>query len=110
VASRIQLCRVKGWRLPEGAVSVARPTKWGNPYRIGGSVDFPYSEVFGSTVRDRAHAVEIFTMYARIRSGYAMLARHELAGKDLACWCPLTEPCHADVLLEVANGEVASDG
>ena len=29
--------------------------------------------------------------------------RRELAGRDLACWCPLDEPCHADVLLEVAN-------
>jgi hypothetical protein len=27
-----------------------------------------------------------------------------LRGKDLACWCPLSEPCHADVLLELANG------
>jgi len=31
--------------------------------------------------------------------------RRELAGKDLACWCPLSEPCHADVLLEIANGD-----
>jgi hypothetical protein len=36
--------------------------------------------------------------------------RAELAGKDLACWCPLVDadgnrvPCHADVLLEIANG------
>jgi len=30
--------------------------------------------------------------------------REELAGKDLACWCPLDKPCHADVLLELANG------
>lgn len=30
--------------------------------------------------------------------------RAELAGKDLACWCPLSSPCHADVLLELANG------
>ena len=29
--------------------------------------------------------------------------RRELSGKNLACWCPLNEPCHADVLLEVAN-------
>ncbi len=29
--------------------------------------------------------------------------RRELAGRDLACWCPLDGPCHADVLLEVAN-------
>jgi hypothetical protein len=28
----------------------------------------------------------------------------ELRGKDLLCWCPLGSPCHADVLLELANG------
>ena len=28
-----------------------------------------------------------------------------LRGKDLACWCPLDQPCHADVLLELANQE-----
>lgn len=34
--------------------------------------------------------------------------RNELAGFDLACWCPLDQPCHADVLLEIANrGEAA---
>lgn len=26
-----------------------------------------------------------------------------LRGRDLACWCPLDLPCHADVLLELAN-------
>ena len=30
--------------------------------------------------------------------------RTHLGGKDLACWCPLDQPCHADVLLEIANG------
>lgn len=34
--------------------------------------------------------------------------RRELAGKDLACWCPLGQPCHADVLLEIANGPADS--
>lgn len=29
--------------------------------------------------------------------------RAELAGHDLACWCPIGQPCHADVLLELAN-------
>lgn len=29
--------------------------------------------------------------------------RRELRGKDLVCWCPLDQPCHADVLLELAN-------
>ncbi len=30
-------------------------------------------------------------------------ARRDLRGKNLCCWCPLDAPCHADVLLEVAN-------
>lgn len=106
---RLQLRRVKGWRLPPGAVSVARPTRWGNPFAIGTELRFPFDEVYGPVVRDREHAVEIFTGYARITSGYAFLARRELAGKDLACWCPLPaegEPdiCHARVLLDIAAG------
>lgn len=28
-------------------------------------------------------------------------------GKDLACWCPINQPCHADVLLRLANPEDA---
>lgn len=32
---RIQRKRVKGWRMPEGAVYVGRPTEWGNPWRPG---------------------------------------------------------------------------
>ena len=27
----------------------------------------------------------------------------ELRGRDLACYCPLDQPCHADVLLAIAN-------
>lgn len=30
-------------------------------------------------------------------------ARMSLCGEHLACWCPLDQPCHADVLLEIAN-------
>jgi hypothetical protein len=33
--------------------------------------------------------------------------RRDLAGHDLACWCPLDQPCHADVLLELANADPA---
>jgi hypothetical protein len=78
--TRIQLSRAAGWRKPDNAVVVSRPSKWGNPFVVG---------VGG--VRDRALA-----------------ARRELAGKDLACWCPLDQPCHADVLLELANPEDAA--
>ena len=40
-----------------------------------------------------------------VEPDFAALADHlhELRGKNLACWCPLDQPCHADVLLELAN-------
>ena len=89
---RIQRRRVKGWRLPEGAVIVTRPTKWGNPFRpIGESHEF------------------VVTLYerwlARIPEGreIAEAAKHELRGHDLACFCGLDKPCHADTLLRIAN-------
>lgn len=110
---RIKLERTRGWRLPENAVSVARPTRWGNPFTIGGELSFPFSELDepfgGSHVRDCAHAVALFGAYARITNGYEFLARRDLAGKSLGCWCPLPEPgepdiCHAAVLLAISNG------
>jgi hypothetical protein len=89
-ATRIQLSRRKGWRKPEGAVVVARPTRWGNPYPV----------VNG----DRAAAVREYWAHLATHPEMTAAARRELAGRDLACWCPLDEPCHADVLLAVANG------
>jgi hypothetical protein len=82
---RIQLRRTKGWRKPPGAVVVARPTRWGNP--------FEWRE-YG-----RATAVERYRLWLPI-SG---LDPAELRGRDLCCWCPLDQPCHADVLLQEAN-------
>lgn len=38
-------------------------------------------------------------------AAFRAAVRAELAGKDLMCWCPLDQPCHADVLLELANGD-----
>lgn len=98
---RIQLRRTKGWRKPEGVVVVARPSKWGNPFKVG---------VDGSA----AEVVEWYRRYLQSKvfdTGEPMVetARRELAGKDLACWCPLVDdagrpvPCHADVLLDVSN-------
>ena len=56
----------------------------------------------------RAHCSRCRSWSAFQRSGLCLIcseivAAHELAGKDLACWCPLSSPCHADVLLELAN-------
>jgi hypothetical protein len=83
---RIQLSRKKGWKMPPNTVVVARPTRWGNPFCV---------KKYG-----RAGAVEMFRKELE-RCGLSGL--HELRGKNLACWCKLGEPCHADVLLEKAN-------
>ena len=89
---RIQLRRSKGWRKPPDTVVVARPSRWGNPFRV--SVDGTRAEC---VVRYRAAllAGELDVTVDDVRT--------ELRGHDLACWCPLDEACHADVLLEVAN-------
>jgi len=90
---RIKVKRQKGWRLPDGAVFVGRPTKWGNPYRLG---------------KEAGSREEVVAMYRAMLASqppdelFALLA--PLKGRDLACWCPEDGPCHADVLLELANG------
>ena len=87
--SRIQLSRAKGWRKPPGAVVVARPTRWGNP--------FPVAE------HGRAEAVQLYREWINGQSELITAVRAELAGRDLACWCPPGAACHADVLIELAN-------
>lgn len=102
---RIQLRRAKGWRLPDAAVVVARPTKWGNPFRVDGT--YGQHSAPSITVRDTAHAVEMYRWWIDNTihgQAIAEAAIHELTERNLACWCPLDQPCHADVLLEIANG------
>lgn len=90
--SRIQLSRRKGWRLPAGAIVVARPTRWGNPFRA-------------ATPTERATAVASYRKWIRLPGQRELRAEAVrcLRGSDLACWCPLHGPCHADVLLALAN-------
>jgi hypothetical protein len=103
---RVQLSRARGWRKPEGAVVVSRPSKWGNPYKL---TDYPTAMPMADR---RAHAIDSFRrlllgqieLPAVETSVMAEDVRRELRGKDLACWCRIGEPCHADVLLEIANG------
>lgn len=90
---RIQRKRTKGWKMPKGAVYVGRPTKWGNPFVVTadkslGQIVLEYRLMIGSNMWTSPSKQEI---------------KDELRGKDLACWCPLDQPCHADVLLEIAN-------
>ena len=111
---RIQRLRAKGWRAPADAIYVGRPTIWGNPF----------------VADDPALAVEAYRRHCRsgtqtftIEPGGLQFARNahrdalhhafpeyvamfigRLRGHDLMCWCRLDQPCHADVLLELANG------
>jgi len=103
---RIQLKRTRGWRKPTGVISVCRPSVFGNPFT------FSAAEGSGQT---RQGAVLAFRdwlsgnpwacgtdLYEAKR--LAILSRlYELRGRDLACWCPLDTPCHADVLIDLAN-------
>lgn len=101
---RIQLKRTKGWRKPEGVVVVARPTKWGNPFVAGQIHRRPRNGPGGQQeipVTSVDDAVRFYRQYLSLELRIA--AKIELAGKDLACWCPLDRPCHADVLLDIAN-------
>ena len=94
---RIQRKRTKGWRMPEGAVYVGRPTKWGNPFHKMEVVQM------GAALMDEMMAFRVLVT-SEATWPYRKEAQAALRGKHLACWCPLDQPCHADVLLEVANG------
>lgn len=100
---RIQRKRTKGWRMPANTVYVGRPSKWGNPYQVGRlSEDSKYPV-------NNVQAVAFFKKWfytAGTLGGAGAYYRGQvitkLSGKNLACWCPLDKPCHADVLLEYA--------
>jgi len=88
--------RSRGWRLPSDAVYVGRPTRWDNPYKVGEpNPDKPGSEL---TAKD---AVFLYESYVCNDPDFQLLIINYLRGKDLACWCKLDQPCHADILLRV---------
>lgn len=101
---RIQLSRAKGWRMPPGTVKVDRSTGYGNPFVVGQvAMSWPAR---GVAPKDAAEAVHFFRAgVVRIlaKDDAALDALLNLRGKNLACWCALDVPCHADVLLELAN-------
>jgi len=116
---RIRRSRRKGWRMPEAAVYVGRGDKegWGNPFRVGHEisvVDYEPGKRYSSDAWGcampvtRQLAVDLYRAWLLCRPAAVQAARETLAGRDLACWCPLDQPCHADVLLEVANGDRGS--
>lgn len=93
---RIQRQRTKGWRMPKNTVYVGRPSKWGNSYELGDLLAHEAVALYRAKVM-----MQLCNSPDRKASLELWLA--PLRGKHLACWCPLDQPCHADVLLELAN-------
>ena len=126
---RVQRKRSKGWKMPENTISVCRPTKWGNPFKIEInkiSIKDPFTNswVF-LTYGDISYTVWLYEMlfkadiqwvhYYELRlkhnlfqywhDHFTMLKISELKGKNLACFCSLNNSCHADFLLKTVNAE-----
>lgn len=109
---RVQRKRSRGWRMPENTVYVGRPSKWGNPFIVDEQASVTNREVAVDCFRrllatgawspipvDKWPRGKVPTSWTSVED-----VKRELRGKNLACWCPLDQPCHADVLLEIANG------
>lgn len=102
---RIQRRRTKGWKMPPNTVFVGRPTRWGNPYKVGrdgtaAECVEKYKKLFlPYTHHPPTNGLDDFF----ISQSTIEAAQSELRGKNLACWCPLDQRCHADVLLHIAN-------
>jgi hypothetical protein len=119
---RIQRQRTNGWKMPEGAVYVGRGSHLGNPFRIYQHCKGPDGdwgiEDSGRLCATMGHgwtragaARTAVEMYEKVlneiyppKSTARYILAHDLRGKDLVCWCKLSDPCHADVLLEIVNG------
>ena len=110
MSKRIQRRRTRGWRMPGNTVYVGRPSRWGNPFVIGKTIacDSQADAVamHRDWLEDGATAPYPLPGESKRLSGLRERVlediRAELGGKDLACWCALDQPCHADVLLEAA--------
>lgn len=92
--------------MPPNTIYVGRPSKWGNPFVVG----MPAKKEGGIYVpRDRFDAVVTYHSAAHLwhniytAEKFTDIVKKRLKGKNLACWCALDQPCHADVLLEIAN-------
>lgn len=105
---RIQRKRTKGWKMPPNTVCVDRSSNFGNVFKVGDQVlsDF-FDELTeieklmfpDRTIMDNEGAVFLFKKWQLPK----LKNIEKLKGKNLACFCPLDKPCHADILLELAN-------
>jgi hypothetical protein len=119
---RIQRKRERGWTMPPNTVYVGRPSKWGNPFwhaqRFTGldfalrcyrmAVDGYWNPAELEDMPDGPFHIatkEFGEWTKQFPEGARNAIQNELRGKNLACWCYLENPCHADILLEIANAE-----
>jgi hypothetical protein len=133
---RIQRKRTKGFRMPPNTIYVGRPSRWANAWKIGSNIYDPATNTFRKceTAADvvlafrrcvdwdpaaksvlptfdengkRAGYLEVWGGYSdEIHVNQSSIKKY-LRSKNLACWCALDQPCHADVLLEIANEQKA---
>lgn len=120
MTERIHRRRTKGWHAPENTRYVGRGSNWGNPWVVvqtprgwaanwipGGIGPKPPAadQWRDAPTRHAAHAIAVDFYRSLVTSipGFTAAARTHLAGRNLMCWCPPELPCHADVILELAN-------
>lgn len=116
---RIQRSRAKGWRMPPGAVYVGRGSRWGNPWRViqtrngqwwcempgprGRRGPLPDREMAALTAVAAYRRMITHPLERAVELDFGPEQIVRLRGKHLACWCAIGQPCHADVLIEIAN-------
>jgi len=87
--------------MPVNTIYVGRPSKWGNPFIVGKLPDGDWKGIVAFPV-SKEQAVGLYKRYFAETWRIGEIIK-ELKGKNLACWCPLNQKCHADVLLKIAN-------
>jgi len=112
---RVQRKRTKGWKMPENTIYVGRPSFYGNPFKVGQTYKtmddltvlgwgeaLQYMTGPLTKIIDNSDATEMFEKWVN-RNPFAKEDLEKLRGKNLACFCALDKPCHADILLKLAN-------
>ena len=123
---RIQRKRTKGYKMPKNTIYVGRPTKWRNPFKVGKRtpawektfiaiqlckknfiVPGDIKVIYKTGIFDKPITLKQSIQWYRIWLKFQIEAKNlnvkDLRGKNLACWCKPGEPCHADILLKLAN-------
>lgn len=119
---RLRLSRARGFDLQAlshstngmPALKVTRPGRWGNPFTIGDCRDAGWrgtdeqiaarcKAAFAAWLTSPSWRVNWDGPESERRRAAILSAMPALRGKNLACWCALDAPCHADVLLALAN-------